>query len=94
MSYKSANFAIGRTNFVEDEKVPSDAKVVGQTWRYVNKRGGPDKRFKDNRQIPIAEYETVHFASDTGLNELIHISKAGRFVEVVGAVKSIMKLNN
>ena len=93
LSYKSANFAIDRTNFVEDERVPRHAKVVGQTWRYVNKRGGPDKRFKDNRQIPIAEYETVHFASETGLNELIHISKTGQFEEVVKAVRNTMKLN-
>jgi len=94
LSYKSANFAIDRTNFGEDERVPKDAKVVGQTWRYVNKRGGPDKRFKDNRQIPIAEYETVNFASESGLNELIHISKTGQFAVVINAVKNIMKLNS
>jgi len=39
LSYKSANFSIGKTNFVEDERVPNDAKVVGQTWRYVNAVG-------------------------------------------------------
>ena len=43
-------------NFREVESVPSDARVVDKTWKYVNRRGGPDKRFKDNVEIPICEY--------------------------------------
>lgn len=34
------------TQFVEEEIVPRDAKIIGKTWRYVNKSGGPDRRFK------------------------------------------------
>jgi hypothetical protein len=45
------------------------------TWKYVNKKGGPDKRFKDNRKIPIVLYEDVQFSSPSGLNELIQLSK-------------------
>jgi DnaJ-domain-containing protein 1 len=33
--------------------------VIGTTWRYVNKKGGPDLRFNDNRQIPIYRYGQV-----------------------------------
>ena len=94
LSYKSAKFSIGLTHFVEEEKVPRDSRIVDHTWRYVNKRGGPDKRFKDNYQIPIAEYETVHLASESGLNELIHISNIGRFARVNEAVKEIMGMAN
>ncbi|BBO79636.1 membrane protein [Desulfosarcina ovata subsp. sediminis] len=89
LSYMNVKFQISKTHFVEEESVPKDAKIVGQTWRYVNKRGGPDKRFKDNRQIPIAEYETVHMASDSGLNEMIHISKVDQFKEVDSAIEAI-----
>ena len=39
------------TQFIESEGVPKDTQVVGQTWKYVNKSGGPDRRFKDNRQL-------------------------------------------
>jgi hypothetical protein len=65
------------TRFIEADSVPLDAKVVDRTWRFVNKKGGPDRRFKDNRELPICEYEAIHFGSDTGLNELLHASRAG-----------------
>jgi hypothetical protein len=63
------------SRFIEDGTVPGDAKVVGQTWRYVNKGGGPDKRFKNNRQLPIALYEEIALTSDHGLNELVQVSQ-------------------
>lgn len=44
------------TNFREEEVTPQDAEHIGNTWRYVNKSGGPDRRFNDNRQIPIYRY--------------------------------------
>ncbi len=62
---------------IETEGVPSDSKIVGRTWKYVNKKGGPDKRFKDNRELPIALYQAVHLNSQTGLNELLHVSSVG-----------------
>jgi hypothetical protein len=75
VSYRDLNVGIRASRFIEDEGVPSDAEVVGQTWRYVNKNGGPDKRFKNNRQLPICLYEEVEFTSGTGLNEVIQLSK-------------------
>ena len=65
------------TRFIEDESVPSDSRVVDRTWRYVNKKGGPDRRFKDNPELPICEYEAIHFQSASGLNELVHASRVG-----------------
>lgn len=75
VSYRDLVIDIAPTRFIEDGSVPRDAEVVDHTWRYVNKKGGPDKRFKDNRQLPIALYEEVHFKSNTGLNEVINLSK-------------------
>ena len=65
------------TRFIEDGLVPLDAEVVDHTWHFVNKEGGPDKRFSNNRQLPIVLYEQVHFKSTTGLNEVINLSKRG-----------------
>ena len=39
--------------FNEDEGVPPDARVVGHTWLKANKDNTPDRRFRDNRQIPV-----------------------------------------
>jgi hypothetical protein len=91
LSYENVEFDVGTTHFVEDEGVPRDSQVVDRTWKYVNKKGGPDKRFKDNREIPVAEYQTVHFTSTSGLNELIHIPKVGIFASVITTIDSIIK---
>ena len=55
--------------FMEEEGVPSDAKVVGKTWAKVNKNGTPDKRFKDNYEIPVVEYGELTFKSKGGVHE-------------------------
>lgn len=66
------------SRFIEDGWVPSDARVVGHTWKHPNKNGGPDRRFRDNRQIPICLYETIHLRSGSGLNELVEFSQTGK----------------
>ena len=62
------------TRFVEHEQVPKDAKIVGETWQYVNKSGGPDKRFKNNRKMPICLYGEIELKSTSGLNTIIMFS--------------------
>jgi hypothetical protein len=56
-------------SFTETEGVPSDSRVAGQTWAKVNKDGSPDRRFRDNYQIPIARYGELVLKSRTGLHE-------------------------
>src|SRR5262249_55541386 len=60
--------------FIEEESVPSDAPVVDQTWRYVNKTGGPDRRFNSNKQLPICLYGELCFRSGSGLNFKLNYS--------------------
>lgn len=42
--------------FIETGRVPGDAAIAGRTWWFVNKNGGPDRRFKDNARLPITRY--------------------------------------
>lgn len=73
-----------RTSFLEEEQIPSDSSIVGETWAKVNKNGTPDKRFKDNYKIPIVDYGEIEFRSNTGINEVFMFSnptKANNFVE-------------
>ncbi|WP_434509820.1 DUF4236 domain-containing protein [Desulfitobacterium sp. AusDCA] len=73
--YDSLSVTQREQRFIEDGMVPRDGTVVDHTWRFVNKSGGPDRRFSNNRQLPILMYSEVQFCSDTGLNELIQLSK-------------------
>ena len=75
--YAEVSVQIDQTRFFEEEGVPPDSQVVDKTWRYVNKKGGPDRRFKDNRELPIVLYERMHLTSPSGLNELFNFSKIG-----------------
>ncbi len=77
VNYAQLNVRWEDSRFIETEQVPGDAKVVDHTWKHPNKSGGPDRRFKDNRQIPICLYEAIHFTSSSGLNELVQVSKTG-----------------
>jgi hypothetical protein len=51
--------------------------LVDKTWSYINKKGGPDRRFKDNRELPVCLYDQVRLASTSGLNEVIQLSRKG-----------------
>lgn len=56
-------------SFQETERVPADARTVGETWAKVNKDGRPDRRFANNFRIPVVEYGRLRFVSAAGLNE-------------------------
>jgi AAA+ superfamily predicted ATPase len=46
--------------FQEDgTNFPSDAQFVKYVWKYVNKKGGPDRRFSDNPQYPVYRYAYI-----------------------------------
>lgn len=77
VSYAGLQIDVEPTRFIEDGAVPKDATVVDRTWPFVNKNGGPDRRFKGNRELPVVLYEDIHFRSATGLNERIEISRVG-----------------
>lgn len=79
--------------FIEEEQIPTDSKIVDRTWKYVNKKGGPDKRFKDNRELPIMEYEEIHLSSDQGVNELLLVSKFGAGSEFAKSIEEYMPLS-
>jgi hypothetical protein len=64
------------TRFLEEEKLPKDAIVLGHTWAKVNKDGKKDKRFANNYQIPIAAYGELKLTSLTGLHEVFQFSDA------------------
>ncbi len=88
LSYSNLNIIQHNQRFIEKGSVPKDGTIIDYTWQYVNESGGPDMRFKNNIKIPILMYSEMLFSSDTGLNELIQLSK-----ENVGS-RLVQQLNN
>jgi hypothetical protein len=80
------------TRFIEDDTVPRDTTVVGQTWQYLNKKGGPDRRFHDNRQLPVCLYGEMNFTSPGGLNGILQFSNSAggdRLTKVVEILRDV-----
>lgn len=77
VGYDELGLSAVQKRFIEEAHVPRDASVIDHTWRYVNKNGSPDRRFANNRQLPICLYEELHFKSRSGLNEIVQMSQVG-----------------
>ncbi|UBF24392.1 hypothetical protein K9N68_22175 [Kovacikia minuta CCNUW1] len=63
ISYSEVQASLQDLEYVEQESLPSDATVIGKTWKYVRRDGGADRRFNNNRQLPIVRYGVVAFSS-------------------------------
>lgn len=73
---RELKIGIEGVRFHETEVVPSDAEVVGHTWAKTNKDGSPDRRFKENYQIPICLYGQIALRSQSGVTEEYLVSNA------------------
>jgi hypothetical protein len=91
VSYRDLQVSSQSSRFIEDESVPGDAKVVDHTWQYVNKSGGPDKRFKNNRRLPVCLYGEIDLSSSNGLNERIQLSRCDVVEGFVNAIQTLGK---
>jgi DNA polymerase III subunit epsilon len=67
VSYAHCSVAFHPGRFIESGRPPSDAVVVDHTWTYVNKKGGPDHRFKDNPRRHITQMGYLDLVNGAGL---------------------------
>jgi hypothetical protein len=77
VGYNDLEIHTQTSRFIEDGTPVADAQIVGHAWKHPNKGGGPDRRFRDNRQLPVCLYDAMHLSSSSGLNELMEFSRTG-----------------
>ncbi len=92
VSYRSLEIEASAKRFIEEQGLPSDATVVDYTWRFVNKNGGPDRRFNNNTQLPICKYGELSLKTLSGLNELLQLSRSGVGEGFAAAVKHMASI--
>lgn len=93
LRYHDISVALEYTQFIETEIAPRDATFLYNTWQYVNNNGTPDRRFNNNKQIPVYAYEKIFLRSATGLNLHLMVSsteKAERFKEEWDKIAEIL----
>ncbi|MBU6268584.1 MAG: DUF4236 domain-containing protein [Sphingomonadales bacterium] len=91
VAYHELKVEWANSRFIEDGTVPRDAEVIDHTWQHPNKKGGPDRRYKNNRRLPVCLYETLHLHSASGVNELLEFSRRGLSTHLATAFKIMPK---
>lgn len=86
VAYRHLAVHAGSTRFIEDSVPPSDALQVDQTWRYVNVKGGPDRRFANNRLLPVMQYAQLDITSPQGLQWQLQVSRRDAAPPLAGAL--------
>lgn len=76
VSYPNLSIRSSPLRFTESGRVPSDSRQIDTTWQYVNVKGGPDRRFKNNRRYPVMQYGELDLTSSGGLNWQVQCSRA------------------
>lgn len=89
VEYADLEVDVRSSIFIETESLPADAEVVDRTWQYVNKKGGPDKRFKNNIQYPVCRYQELRLLSSKGLDVRVLGSKSDGFDVLEDRIKKI-----
>jgi hypothetical protein len=66
------------TRFTETDPVPSDSRIIGYSWDKCNLDGTPDRRFRDNYQIPVARYATLLFFDGRRPGREVYLLECGK----------------
>ncbi len=88
IEYADLSVSSEHVRFVEHEAVPRDATVVDRTWQYVNKSGGPDRRFKNNPEYPVCRYNKLKLSTPEGLDLQFIGSREGGFDALAAALEA------
>jgi hypothetical protein len=89
MPYQRCRVTGAATRFIEAGRVPGDAERVGTTWKYVNKGGGPDRRYKNNPKLPIMRYGELTLTAQPGFNFIWQTSRAAAAPALSNAYNAI-----
>lgn len=88
IEYHDAPGNVTAVSFQEEDGVPTDSQVIGQTWAKANKDGSRDRRFADNYQIPLVRYGALVLKSEHGLWEEFHFSNVEKLVSLANALNA------
>lgn len=77
------------TPFMEGGQPQHDARQIGQRWQFANKNGDPDRRFANNRQVPVMQYGILNLQSASGLTVQFYCSQPQAASNVATAVSAM-----
>ncbi len=91
VSIQEVNFDIYAIGYMETEKlILNDAELIQKQWLFTNKNGEPDKRYKNNIQLPVYKYGMIKGTSESGLNFGLMISNENSVDEFDKSLKNYL----
>lgn len=65
VAYRELAARVRQGRFITED-VPRGVHPVDHSWKYLNKKGGPDRRYKENRQLPVLAVAEIDFIGPAG----------------------------
>jgi hypothetical protein len=93
LDYQNVFVQFHDQRFQETDGVPGDAVVVGSTWRFVRRDGGPDRRFNNNKQIPIVNYQAMVVNGPGNFQKVLYLSKNASRTRFLAGIAALAKLH-
>lgn len=92
LSIKDLRIHLEETMYIEFG-TPKDSELIKHTWLYVNKQGGPDRRFKNNLMLNGNRYGVIQFQIPEVLDLIVCFSNYKAVPELERLAKCIAGKN-
>ncbi|MGI6049081.1 MAG: AAA family ATPase [Petrimonas sp.] len=78
-----------KINFLEpyEDDIPIDTQIIEYRHKYVNKKGGRDRRYSYNPELPVVEYGEIQTEAFGLTFQISNSQSADRFVSAFNALK-------
>lgn len=85
VSYRTVEMREPDPKFSKDKH-----NIISYEWEHSTLSGAPDRRYKDNRQLPVVEYGNIHIAIGDFVLDILHPEKniCSQFVHAVNATSN------
>jgi Protein of unknown function (DUF4236) len=89
IGYQHLHLSGYEKQIIQRPPVPGDALQVGQTWQYVNIKGGPDRRYANNPVLPIVLYGVLELTGPQGFSWQLEISRAKAASSIASVLSAV-----
>ena len=72
--YESLAVYFSSERRLEEGQAPTDAEVIGRTWRYTRDDGSPDRRYANNPEVSVVLYGLLEISGSSGLEVMLLVS--------------------
>jgi hypothetical protein len=88
LSYSHIRVTYESVTHAEEGGVPPGARVLRTRWKYETRLGRPDRRYRNNVQLPVVQYGRVLFATEERVLGTLQTAEIGRGAGLRDAVEA------